>query len=182
MKKIDLYEIAIKILGLYLLTLIISQFREVMIYLTVWSQQKNNPEIFGDFDQFPAFIVTLLSFLALIILSSILIFKTKQIAKLISRKSDFEEDLRLFANKKTIYEICLVLLGLVTFVLTLPDFIYKLKNHINLVQSNLPTKDYDNAFLLTSGIKIGIGLIAIIYSTELSNLVTKKSEIDKTND
>jgi hypothetical protein len=61
----------------------------------------------------------------------------------------------------------------------LPDFIYKLKNHINYVQVNLPTTDYDKAYLLTSGIKIGIGLIAIIYSTEFSNILTKRS---KTNE
>ncbi|WP_157805340.1 hypothetical protein [Confluentibacter citreus] len=174
MKKIDLYEIAIKILGLYLIVIILSQLRDLIVYFTVWTQQKDNPELFGNFDQSPTLIATGLGFVALTILSSILIFKTKQIAKLICRKNDFEDDITLFAERKTIYEISLVLLGLVTIVLTLPDFIYKLKNHINFVQANLPTTDYDKAFLMTSGIKIGIGLIAIIYSTEFSNILTKR--------
>ncbi|WP_372757070.1 hypothetical protein [Mariniflexile sp.] len=174
MKKIDLYEIALKILGLYLLVLVISQLRDVMVYFTVWAQQRDNPEIFGNFNQAPALYATIFGFLALTLLSSVLIFWTKQIAKLICKKTDLDEDVRLFADRKTIYEICLVLLGLVTIVQTLPDFIYKLKNHINYVQANLPIKDYDKAFLITSGIKIGIGLIAIIYSNEFSNIFTKK--------
>jgi hypothetical protein len=179
MKKIDLYEIAIKILGLYLVVIIISDIRVVVFYLTSWTQQKNNPDMFGDFDDTPALLATVLGFLALITLSSFLIFRTRQIATLISQKTDIEEDLKLFADRKTIYEICLVLLGLITVVLTLPDFIIKLKNHIRLVQSNVPTPDYnwtyyDTTFLITSGIKIGIGIIAIIYSDQLSNWLTKK--------
>lgn len=176
MKKIDLYEIAIKILGLYLIVIIINQLRDILIYFTVWFQQKNNPEMFGDFDQTPSLIVMTLGFLTLTALSAFLIFKTKSIAKLISRQSDFEEDLKLFADRKIIYEICLVLLGLITVVLTLPDFIYKLRNHITLVQSNIPTKDFDTTFLITSGIKIGIGIIAIIYSKQLSDLLAKRNK------
>lgn len=174
MKKIDLYEIAIKILGLYLIVIIINQLRDILIYLTVWFQQKNNPEMIGDFNQTPSFVVMILGFATLTTLSAFLIFKTKTIAKLISKQSDFEEDIKLFADKKVIYETCLVLLGLIIVVLTLPDFIFKLINHMTFIQSNNPTKDYDTTFLITSGIKIGIGIIAIIYSAQLSCLLTKK--------
>lgn len=182
MKKIDLYEIAIKVLGLYLIVIIINQLRDVLVYLTVWTQQKDNPEMFGDFDQTPALLATVLGFLVLTVLSSLLIFKTKKIANLITSKADREEDLKLFAERKTIFEISLVLLGLVTVVLTLPDFIFKLKNHVNLVQSNLPIKDYDTTFLITSGIKIGIGVIAILYSEHLSYLMTKNRKTSQQNE
>lgn len=101
---------------------------------------------------------------------------TQTIAKLISKKSDFEEDVKLFAHKKVIYEICLILLGLITIVLTVPDFIFKLRDHINLVQNNTPTGDYDMSFLITSGIKIGIGIVAIIYSTQLSYFFAKRNK------
>lgn len=174
MKKIDLYEIALKILGLYLIVIIINQLREVLLYLTVWTQQKDNQEMFGGHDLAPTFYAAIFGFLALTLLSSILIFRTKQIAKLICKKSDLEEDLKLFADRKTVYEICLVLLGLVTIVDTLPDFIFKLKNYFNYAQAHSPTNDNDKAFLITSGIKIVIGLISIIYTSELSNILTKK--------
>lgn len=182
MKKIDLYEIAIKILGLYLVVVIINQLRDVLIYLTVWLQQNKHPEMFGDFDQTPAVIIMTLGFVALVVLSVFLIFKTKPIAKFISKKSDFEEDVKLFADKKVIYEICLVLLGLITIVLTVPDFIFKLRDHINLVQNNTPTGDYDMSFLITSGIKIGIGVVAIIYSTQLSDFLAKRNKKGGQND
>src|SRR5699024_11390060 len=113
MKKIDLYEIAIKILGLYLVVLIISQLRDVLIYLAAWTQQKKNPEMFVGFEQTPVFIITVMGFLALVVLSYLLIFRTKPMARLISTKTDFEENIPLLASRKTIYEICLVLLGLI---------------------------------------------------------------------
>ena len=81
MKKIDLYEIAIKILGLYLVVIIISQLREILVYFTVWFQQENNPKQFDGFDQTPIIIVSVLGFLAIIIFSGLLIFKTKKISK-----------------------------------------------------------------------------------------------------
>lgn len=179
MKKIDLYEVALKLLGLYLIVIIINQLRDVLIYLTIWTQQQNNPEATGNFDQTPVFFVMVLGFLALVVLAFFLIFRTQEIARLISRKADFEEDLKLFSDRKTIFEICLVLLGLVTIVLTLPDFLFKVKNHITLLQNNLSAQNHDTAFLITSGIKIGIGLIAITYSTVLSGLLAKKGETDK---
>ncbi len=176
MKKIDLYEIAIKILGLYLVVLIISQLRDVLIYLAAWTQQKKNPEMFVGFEQTPVFIITVMGFLALVVLSYLLIFRTKPMARLISTKTDFEENIPLLASRKTIYEICLVLLGLITIVSVLPDFIFKLKNHITSVQNNSPTDSYDRTFLVTSGLKMGIGIISIIYSNQLADLIARKDK------
>jgi hypothetical protein len=106
--------------------------------------------------------------------SGFLIFKNRQITRLICKPSDYEESVRLFAEKETIYEIALVLVGLVTIVLTLPDFILKLKNHITLVQADLPIQNNETTFLFTSGLKIIIGLIAIIYASQIASLLSKK--------
>ena len=181
MKKSDLYELAIKILGLYLVIIIIGQLREILIYLTIFLQSRSNPHAFGDFDQTPVFLVYLLGFIVLTIFSGLLIFKTRQITKLVCKPRDYEESANLFAEKEAIYEIALVLVGLVTLVLTLPDFIFKLNNHISLVKANLPTKDNDTAFLITSGLKIIVGLIAIIYASQVSRFLTKK-KIDNLTD
>jgi len=183
LKKFDLYEIAIKLLGLYLVVVIIGQLRDILIFLAVLVQSQKNSERLGEMNQTIAFVVAILGFIVLIIFSGLLIFRTRQITKLICRPTDSEEHVKLFAEKKTIYEICLVLLGLITIVLTIPDFIFKLKNHISLIQNNFPTKDYDTTFLITSGIKIAVGIIAIIYSAQLSKVLTKKKkEENKPND
>jgi hypothetical protein len=181
MKKSDLYELAIKILGLYLVVLIIGQLRDILVYLTILLQSKSAPHVLGDFDQTPAFLVSLLGFIVLTIFSGLLIFKTKQITKLVCKPRDYEESISLFAEKEAIYEIALVLVGLVTIVLTLPDFIFKLRNHITLVQANLPIKDNDTTFLITSGLKIIVGLLAILYASRVSRLMTKKKNDNLTN-
>jgi len=174
MKKADLYEIVIKILGLYLVVIIINQLRDIMVYLNVLIQSKNNPEMFNYFNHTSVFLVYLIGFLILISFSGVLVFKTKRITKMICRPTDYKEQLMLVSEKQTIYEICLVLIGLVTIVMILPDFIFKLKNQITLSYYNFPTNDYDTTFLVTSGLKIAIGLIAIINSRKISKLLAKK--------
>ena len=174
MKKADLYELAIKILGLYLVVLVIGQLREILVLLMLFLQSRSDPQAFGSFNQTHVFWGYLLGFIVLATFSGLLIFKNRQITRLICKPSDYEESVRLFAEKETIYEIALVLVGLVTIVLTLPDFILKLKNHITLVQADLPIQNYETTFLFTSGLKIIIGLIAIIYASQIASLLSKK--------
>jgi len=174
MKKSDLYELAIKILGLYLVVLIIGQLRDIFVYLMLFLQAKSDPQAFGNFNQAPVFSGLILGFIVLTTFSGLLIFKNRQITRLICKPGDYEESVKLFAEKEAIYEIALVLVGLVTIVLSLPDFIFKLKNHFNLVQADLPIQNNDTAFLITSGLKIIIGLIAVIYASQIAGLLTKK--------
>jgi|SRR5690606_26000009 len=178
MTKSDIYEIALKILGLYLVTLVIVQLREVITYATILIQAQDNPNIIGNFNQTPILIVTVCSFLALAAFTWLLLFKTKTIVKLICKQEDFEESVKLFTDKKTIYEIALTIVGLLTIILTLPDFTYRLKNYIQLIQTDFSTESYDRSFLVTAGVKILIGVIVVIYSKAISNYFSK----DKINE
>lgn len=177
MKKSDIYEIAIKILGLYLIVLILTQLRDILNSMVFMLEAQNNPEAFGDMDQTPIFIGLLIPFLFLIFFSWLFIFRTKRITKLIGNKNDYKETAKLFAERETIYEIALILVGLVTIVLTLPEFIYRFTDYIQSVKSDFPTNDFDTNYLITSGLKIAVGLIAIIYSNQISTyLANKKNE------
>lgn len=175
MTKSDIYEIAIKILGFYLVTLLIIQLREVLTYATFLMQAQNNSDMMGNFNQTPILIATVCSFLVLAAFTWLLLFRTKRITKLICKKEDFEEPMKLFTDKKTIYEIALTIVGLLTIILTLPDFAYRLKNHIQLIQNDLSTESYDRSFLVTAGLKILIGIIVIIYSKVISSYFSKES-------
>lgn len=178
MTKSDIYEIAIKILGLYLVSLLIIQLREVLTYVTVLMQAQNNPDMMGNFSQTPILIVTVCSFFVLVVFTWLLLFKTKGVTKLVCKKEDFEEPIKFFSDKKTIYEIALTIVGLLTIILTLPDFAYRLKNHIQLIQNDFSTESYDRGFLVTAGLKILIGVIVVIYSKAISNYFSK----DKINE
>lgn len=171
MKKSDIYEIAIKILGLYLVVVVIEHLREVLMYAAILLQPNNDPNSFGGVDQTLLFVTILFSFLILTVFVGLLILKTKTISKIISRKEDFEEKATLFADKKTIYEISLILVGLVTVVLTIPDLALQLRNY------SKSADHYNTNFLLTGGLKIIVGILAIIYSGSLSSFFAKdKSE------
>jgi len=183
MRKSDIYEIAIKILGLYLIVIVIGQLREVIIYATILIQTKNHPDAFESFNQTPIFMVTVFSFLILAAFSGLLILRTKKLTKLICKEEDFEETIKFFTDKKTIYEISLTLVGLLTIILTLPDLVYNLKNHIQLVQNDFSTKNDETSFLIVSGIKFIVGLLAIIFSKAISNFLTgDNNKTNKTNE
>lgn len=176
MKKSDIYEIAVKILGIYIVVLILSQLRDILNSFGFIFQAKNNPDNFGHIDQLPIFIGVLIPFLLLILFSWFLIFRTKFITRLITKDIDFEENIKLFAEKKTIYEIAFVLVGFLTIVLSLPDFLYKLISHIQLVQSDLPTVHFETNYLIVSGLKVAVGVIAIKYSSELAGYFSKQKQ------
>ncbi|TCK80827.1 hypothetical protein [Albibacterium bauzanense] len=173
MTKSDIYEIAIKILGFYLVTLLIIQFREVLTYVTVLMQAQNNPGMMGNFNQTPILIATVCSFFVLVAFTWLLLFKTKKVTKLVCKKEDFEEPIKFFTDKKTIYEIALTIVGLLTIILTLPDFAYRLKNHIQSIQNDFSTESYDRSFLVIAGLKILIGILIIIYSKTISSYFSK---------
>jgi len=166
---------------LYLVVLIIGQLREIFVYLMILLQSRSNPDAFGGFNQAPVFSGYILGFIVLTTFSGLLIFKSSQITKLICKSSDYEESVILFAKKEAIYEIALVLVGLLTIVSSLPDFIFKLKNHINLIQADLPIQNNDTAFLNTLGLKVIVGLIAVIYASKVASLLTKKKIDNLTN-
>lgn len=176
MKKIDLYEIAIKLLGLYLIVIILTELRDLILYSTAWIQQMNRPQSVEDFDHTPFIIISGFCCLLLIALSGFFIFRTKQIAERICNKTEYVENVKIFTGRKTIYEICLVLIGLITIVLALPDFMAILINRIVLIQSEIPTGSYDTTIIIALGLKIGIGVISILYASALSNLLTRKNK------
>jgi hypothetical protein len=71
----------------------------------------------------------------------------------------------------------LVITGLLLVIWTLPEFAYKLKNYIQLLQINMTTKYNDTNFLITSAIKIVLGIIAVIFAKSISTALVK----DKNN-
>jgi len=168
MRKSDIYEIAIKILGLYLIVPAIGKFSDVL-YTSTYLIRTNN-----DINALPFFIGSALSFLILTTFSGVLILKTKPLVKLICKKEDYEETSKLFINKETIYEISLILVGLLTIILTIPDFAFRLNNYVQIIHNNASTSDHDTNFLIISGLKIIVGLIAIIYSKSIAIYLTKE--------
>ena len=180
MKKSDIYEIAIKLLGLYLFFTSIGLLREVLTTITAMTLAKQNPEGFGDFNQTPFFILSLANFVFVVLFAAFMTLKTKTIVKFICKPTDFKETSSLFAERIVIYEIALVIMGLLLIFWTLPDFAFSLRNHIILVQSKMPNNNYDSNFIIISAIKIIVGLIAIIYAKSIAAILIKEKKDGQT--
>jgi hypothetical protein len=181
MRKSDIYEFAIKILGLYLVVSVIEHFREVISYATVLIQTHDKPGQFGGFDQTPIFIVTLFNFLLLTIFTWLLIFKTRKLTSLICTKEDYSETAKLFTDEKTIIEIAIILVGLMTIIFTIPEFTVKLKNYVFIVQNNFTPTMNDESFLFIAGLQITVGIIALLYAKKISSYVSKEKKENNEN-
>jgi len=183
MKKSDIYEFAIKILGLYLVVSVIDHLREVITYVTVLIQAHDKPELFGGFNQTPVFIVTVFNFLLITTFTWLLIFKTKKLTSLICTKEDYSETTKLFTDKKTIIEIAIILVGLMTIIWTIPEFGIKLRNYVYLAQNSFSSTMNDKSFLWIGGLKIVVGIIAVSYAKTISSYFSKENkENDKNSD
>lgn len=173
MRKSDIYEVAIKIFGLYLLFTSIDLLTAMLTTVVMLTQVKQHPQAFGSFDQMPFFILSVANFVLVVLFALFLILKTKAIVKFVCNPTDYEETGSLFADRKVIYEIALVLMGLLLTVWILPDFVITLKEHIIVVQSDMPTDQYNTNFMITAAIKIVVGIMVIIYAKSLSTLFVK---------
>ena len=176
MKKSDIYEIAIKILGLYLFFTVIGLLRDLLFAFAYMDEAKRNSDLFEQIDPTPYFILSIANFMVVILFASFLTFKSKAIVKLVCKSTDYNETATLFTDKKVIYEMALAIMGLLLIVWTLPDLAFRLKNYIQFVQNDMPTKNYDTNFLITSTIKIIVGLIAIIYARAISIFLIRDSK------
>ena len=182
MRKSDIYEFTIKILGIYLVVSLIEYLKEVISYAMLLIQLHGKPEEIGDFDQTPIFIVSLNNLLVMTIFTWLLIFKTRKITNLICTKEDYSETTKLFADKKAIIEIALIIVGLMTIIWTIPEFAIKLKNYVYMSQNNYTTTMNDKSFLLIAGLKIVVGIIAVWYAKSISAYVANEKTQRKEND
>lgn len=173
MKKSDLYEIAIKVLGIYLIVVLINQLKELSAYATILTQQLSNQDSLNPINPLSLLAVMTISFLLLSLFTGLLIFRTKEITKLVCKKEDYEHSIIQLTDKRVIYEIALVLGGLIMISLALPEFALQLKIYFQQQNYSPSSNSLDTSFLFICGIKISLGFLFIRFSTTISNYFAK---------
>ncbi|PWK79025.1 hypothetical protein LX99_01479 [Mucilaginibacter oryzae] len=160
MKKSDIYEVAIKILGIYLLVADISKLPGLLTFMGnhVASTTEQGSE------QGNLLLVNGLNFIFLIVLAIFLIAYTKTITRWLTHPSDYQENAKLFAERKVIFEIALMIIGGLLLVGTIPDFLYHL---YNLISVN------DQSIVISAGAKIFIGIITVVFAKRLGAYFAK---------
>ena len=154
MKKSDIYEVAIKILGIYLLVADISKLPGLITF----AGNHAASAIEQGSEQGNLLMVNGLNFIFLIILAILLIAGTKRITRWLTNPLDYQENAKLFAERKVIFEIALVIIGGLLLVGTIPDFLYHL---YNLVNAN------DQSIVISAGAKIFIGIITVAFAKRM---------------
>lgn len=178
MKKSDIYEIAVKVLGLYLFFNLIVFLRELFTSFTLMVYAKENNH-FDGFNNTQLFILSLVYIIVIFLFASFIVFKSKNIVKFICKPSDYEETTSLFVDRKVIYEIAIVLMGLILIAWTTPEFVVRLKFYILKVQRDLLPNgsDFDISLLWTSAIKIVLGIFAVIYANTISGFLSREKKV-----
>ena len=109
------------------------------------------------------------------LISLFFFFKASFIVRKICSASDFEENSKLFAEPKTIYEIALIITGLLLIIWTLPEFGYQIKNYIQVERNKLFHEKNDLKYLWVTTAKILVGIFAILLAKQLSEYFGRKN-------
>jgi hypothetical protein len=161
MKKSDIYEVAIKILGIYLLVADISKLPGLITFI---GSHAGSPLEQQPAEQGNLLLINGLNFIFLIILAVLLIAGTKRITRWITNETDYQENAKLFAERKVIYEISLVIIGGLLLVSTIPDFLYHL---YTLANAN------EQSIVISAGAKIFIGILTVAFAKRIGAYFAK---------
>jgi hypothetical protein len=162
MKKSDIYEITIKILGIYLLVADISKIPSLLTFVQNHSTTAMTAE--QGSEQTNLLWINGLSFFLLMGFAIFLIAGTKFITRFVTVTADREESVKLFADRKVIYEIALLIIGGLLIVNTLPDMLYRLYNLSN---------SGDQGLAISSISKIFIGILTVAYGKRIAAYFAK---------
>lgn len=167
MKKVDIYEIAAKLMGIYLIIQIIYSLRGILEIL-FYSANATTQEFGGTILLSGVFGLIMFS-----LVSYFLIFRTKAVVAKITNPDEREDEVKLFAGKKTIYEIALVLIGGLTFIWSFPDFCYNVYNYFHLRNNGLmPPNQLSGPTI--EAVKVLFGILIIISADLLSTVFSKE--------
>jgi len=161
MKKSDIYEITIKILGVYLFVTNLSKVPGFFTFLKSFSNIST-----ADYptQQMNLFWLNVVNFALIFVFCLFLIFGAGLITRLITNTADKQENVKLFADRKAIYEIALIIIGGMLIVNTLPDLLYRLYT--------LSSAENENG-VISSVTKMFVGILAVAFGKRIAIFFAK---------
>ena len=161
MKKSDIYEITIKILGVYLLVSNLSKVPGFFTFLKSFGAISSADHA-GE--QMNLFWLNIANFVLMLAFAIFLIAGTRFITRLVTNTADRQENVKLFADRKVIYEIAFIIIGGLLIVNALPDLLYRLYNLSNVSDQNS---------VISSVTKIFVGIITVAYGKRIAAFFAK---------
>ncbi|MCA6364689.1 MAG: hypothetical protein IM638_16765 [Bacteroidetes bacterium] len=180
MKKSDVYEIAVKIFGIYFLVRFVELLNELIGVLVIYSNINEANELLGGsnsglMEVGTIFITSFCHLFIGILFAWLFIVRTKFVVKLLCRVSDYEETVTFSFEKRMLFEISLVITGLLLIVWTLPDLVFQIVNYFEAKKDNIIPQNGESSFIYASLIKLLFGFVAVVYAGTVSNVIANKN-------
>lgn len=171
MKKKDLLDLSIRIVGIILFVYSINSIKELLIYTAL--------PIMGATGNQRPMIIGLLIFTILIqwVIAAILLFKSKTLTTVFLKNDIHETEVALPAySARNIIKIGLIFIGTTLILLTLPEFIVGLVKYVTVVQQNSPNMRFDSTAVIISGLKIFLSVVLIYFADQISRFICQTKE------
>ena len=161
MKKSDVYEIVVKIFGIWMVWISLSILPSFMWVFQV--------------EEIPMIIFGFLTPIASILFTFFLLFKTKNIVAVISQPEDFSEEYNFNINSMSLYYLSLIILGLFLIIDTLPSIAYDINSwwQMNKYHGNYAGSVPETKWFFINAIKLAFGMLFLVSHKRIAPWIMK---------
>jgi hypothetical protein len=183
MKKTDIYEIVIKILGLVLLYQTMSQLGYIVYSVIEMFVPRSMDSLdgIGMSIEKAMQMIFLGAFILLLLTSFLLIFKSHKIARFINKGGEDDTVWNLSINRATLYEMTLLVIGAITLIQSAPTLLFRFNNWLRSSRLQVEFNDHPTYFIWIELVKAIFGIVIIYFSKSISNFISIKSINKKNN-
>lgn len=173
MKKYDVLDIAIKILGLSLVpnaVFWIGQSSVLVPASTIYNDIYNM-----DFYTFLSYVVATLFYICPIFL---FVFKTKWLLTKILKLNNDEPSTDIAMRRSSFIEIALVIIGGITLINSLPDFLTQTVQKVQIRKMGIYVAEgsFSNSWIYRDGSEIILAIIFIVYAKPIAGYFAKRAD------
>lgn len=172
MKKYDVLDIAIKILGLSLIPNAMYYIGEIaVLFPVIYSFDESER---GDLSTFFSYLFGTILFILPILL---FVFKTKWLLNKILKLDEAESSVDIELSRQSFIEIALVIIGGIALIRNVPGFITQIiqKIQVHKLNIDMPDNSFPNSWMYRDGSEIILAIIFIVYAKSLAIYFSKRA-------
>jgi hypothetical protein len=167
MRKRDLYEVALKLLGVYMIIKLIERLESTIWWM--YSYLFDN-----DLTAIPIMLIVSnwITISIGVLVVYFLMFRTQSLINAMTKHQRVEEDdlLTDFTSRDQLYEMTLIILGSILLITNLPELIFNLSTSTFTADHRYTA----TGMLYISGLKALVGLLTIIYAKFVAKRLIRK--------
>ena len=176
MKKADVYEVAFKVLGLYMLFPIVSSLRDLVLYISMMTFTRDMPGGSDIQEQYFLMLLSMaLSLVLFIVLFFFFVFRASSLATRIAGKTGDENVPVLNWDKSILFQLAVFIIAGILLVWTLPDLCTRLYEMLKVAEEKNMVSPRDKSYLVSSIVKLVLALVGLIYFRPIGSRLAQGS-------